>query len=258
MAERIAPIRASVFLVLVACGALCQTKRPAVGLLEAGDSNSPKVQIQGKDTWMSFPDAPSILLPTRADRFHAFVVEARSTRTRAMVGINPLMMRETDLDHVTSRPQYSFSTSYKKVSSGYGPSTFLGRYLYPSLLRQNLRYRPSTSSGFLGRASYAASRIFVTRDDSGKGRLNSSYFLGALTSVAIHTAYRPYWTRSPSAAFNNLGSTIGSDAGINLFREFAPGIRQMVRDHPAKRDPGPAGPNTHDQKSGQIVCPTVR
>jgi hypothetical protein len=55
-----------------------------------------------------------------------------------------------------------------------------------------------------------------------------------LTSVAIATAYRPYWTRSSSEAFKTLGSTIGSDVGINLFHEFGPGIRQMVKGHTPK------------------------
>jgi len=78
---------------------------------------------------------------------------------------------------------------------------------------------------------YAASRTIITRDDSGKTILNTSYFLGVLTSVAIETAYRPYWTRSTSGTFNNFGSTIGSDVGINILHEFEPGIRQMVMGH---------------------------
>jgi hypothetical protein len=133
------------------------------------------------------------------------------------------------------------------------PSTFFDRYLYPSLLEQHLSYHPSASSGFVGRASYAASRIFVTSDDSGKRRLNSSYFLGALTSVAIHTAYRPYWTRSTSATFNNFGSTIGSDAGINLFHEFGPAIRQLIRGHPSQTGSGIGERITHDQKPRGVV-----
>ena len=56
----------------------------------------------------------------------------------------------------------------------------------------------------------------------------------ALTSVAIATAYRPYWARSTSATFNNFGTTIGSDAGINVLHEFGPGIRQMVKAHTPK------------------------
>jgi hypothetical protein len=99
------------------------------------------------------------------------------------------------------------------------------------LLRQDPRYYTSTSSSFLGRTTYAASRILITRDDSGERALNSSYFLGVLTSVAIATAYRPYWARSTSATFKTFGSTIGSDAGINLFHEFGPGIQQILKGH---------------------------
>ncbi|MFZ0860125.1 MAG: hypothetical protein WCA27_06235 [Candidatus Sulfotelmatobacter sp.] len=76
-----------------------------------------------------------------------------------------------------------------------------------------------------------ASRIFITRDDSGIRRLNTSYFLGVLSSVAAHNASRPYWMRSNAAPFNDFGSTIGNDARINLFHEFGPGIRQMVKGH---------------------------
>lgn len=258
LVKRIAPIRVMVFLLLADCGALCQIERSSADLLPAGDLNSPEVRRQEKATWNSLPDAPSVLVPTRANRFQAFTVDVRSPLTRPMFATNAVPVRAKDLGQVATRTQPSFGNSHERASTGNRSTTFFGRYLYPATLRQNPRYRPSTSSGFLGRASYAASRIFVTRDDSGKGRLNSSYFLGALTSVAIHTAYRPYWTRTPSAAFSNFGSTIGSDAGINLFREFAPAIRGMVRDHPVKRDPRPAGANTHDQKSGQVVSATVR
>jgi hypothetical protein len=252
MVERFAPIRVIVFLLLAACGALCQTERPSVDLAEGGDSNSQK------GTWKSLPDAPSVLLPTKADRFQAFVVEARSRLTPATVGINAVLMRETDPRPVTPRLQPSFGTSYKRVLTGNGSSTFFDRYLYPSVLKQNLRYQPSTGNGLVSRASYAASRIFITRDDSGKGRLNSSYFLGALTSVAIHTAYRPYWARSSSATFNNFGSTIGSDAGFNLFREFGPGIRKLVKGHPAKTGSGIEDRITHDQKPGGVVSGAAR
>ena len=58
-----------------------------------------------------------------------------------------------------------------------------------------------------------------------------SYFLGVLTSVAVHTASRPYWARSNSAPFSDFGSTVGNDAGVKLLHEFGPGIRQMVTGH---------------------------
>jgi hypothetical protein len=101
--------------------------------------------------------------------------------------------------------------------------------VYPPLFKQHSRDYLSFGGSFMGRASSAASRIFVVRDEYGKGRLNTSYFFGLLTSVAVHTAYRPYWARSTSSTFNDFGSTMGSDAGISVFHEFRPGIQHMMK-----------------------------
>jgi hypothetical protein len=213
MVKRIAPIRVISFFLLAGCGAWCQSDRP-----------SPD----------SLPDAPSVLLPTQAEQVHRFVDEASAPLRLGAVGINARVMRENKLGQVTPRLQNSLNAPYKAVLTPEEPSTFFDKYLYPSLRKQEQLYYPSTSSSFVGRATDAASRIFITRNDAGKRRLNTSYFLGVLTSVAVHTANRPYWARSTSATFNNFGSTFGSGAGINLFREFGPGIKQMVKDHAPK------------------------
>jgi hypothetical protein len=232
MVKRIAPIGVLSFSLLAACGALCQSERPAADLLQGDGSNSSEVQRQEMRTWSSLPDAPSsVQPPTQAEKFHAFVGDAGSPLTPGAVGINAGVIRETELGHVTRAPQPRFTAPYKAVFTQKESSNFVGMYPYPSLLNQDLVYYPSASGSFMGRATYAASRIFMTRDDSGRGRLNTSYFLKVLASVAIHTAYRPYWARSTSETFNKFGSTVGSGAGINLLHEFGPGIRRMVKGH---------------------------
>ena len=90
-------------------------------------------------------------------------------------------------------------------------------------------------------------------DDSGKKRLNASYFLGVLSLVAVHNAGRPYWARSASAPFNDFGSTIGNDAGLNLFHEFEPGIRQMVKGHTPRFAFKIGERITHDQNVKEVV-----
>jgi hypothetical protein len=95
-------------------------------------------------------------------------------------------------------------------------------------------YRPLAQGSLMGRATFAASRTVITRDPSGKGKLNTSYFLGVLTSALAHTAYRPYWRRSVGAPFSDFGSTVGNDAGMNLWHEFGPGIQQMMKSHTPK------------------------
>jgi hypothetical protein len=235
MVKRITSIRVTSFLLLAACAALCQSDRPSADLRQGSQrdgSHSPEVQLQEMRTWRLLPDAPSVHPPTQAEKFHTFVNEARSPLTLGAVGVTAGILSE--LGHVTPGPQPSLSALYKAVFIQKESSAFFGKYLYPSLLKQDPRYYPSTSSTFLGRATYAASRILIARNDSGNRVLNSSYFLGVLTSVAIATAYRPYWARSTSATFKTFGSTIGSDIGIDLFHEFGPGIRQKLKGHAPK------------------------
>jgi hypothetical protein len=143
-------------------------------------------------TWRSLPDAPSVKRPTQAEKFQTFVDVVRSPLTPGRAGINAGVMREWERGRVIPGWQPSFIAPYKAAFTPKESRTFSDKYLYPSLLQRSLRYHPSTSSSFMGRAAYAASRIFIMHDDSGNGRLNTSYFFGVLTSVTMQTAYRPY------------------------------------------------------------------
>jgi hypothetical protein len=233
MVKRIAPVQIISFFVLAACGACCQSARPPTNLLQGDGSNAAEERRPEIDTWRFLPDAPSVQPPIQAENFHPFANEARLPSIIGAAGFKARMVREPETGRVTPGPQ-SLTASYEAVFAPKKSSMFFDKYLYPSLRKRVLRYHPSTSASFMGRVTYAASRIFITRDDAGKGRLNTSYFLGMLTSVTIESAHRPYWARSTSATFNNFGSTMGSDAGINLLHEFGPGIRQLLKGHAPK------------------------
>ena len=230
MVGQTALIRVISFLLFSASGALCQSERPSPDLPRELQF---EVQRQETLTWRSLPDAPSVQRPTRAEKFHAFVEEARSPLTLGAVAINVRIMREQE-EHLAPGMPSSFTSLYRTAVLQKESSVFFGKYLYPLLLRQDPRYHPSTSDNILGRTTYAASRVLITRNDSGKRTLNTSYLLGVLTSSAVATAYRPYWARSASTTFKDLGSTIGTDAGINIFHEFWPGIRQVLKRHSPK------------------------
>jgi hypothetical protein len=213
MLKRIAPIRVVSLILLAACEALCQ-KSTSAALL---------------------PDAPSSLRSQKpAATFSMFVNETGSSWTLGAVGESAGTMRGTELGAFIVGPHPVLIAHFQAAFVQKESSDFLSRYWHQPSIKQDARFYASTTSGFMGRASYAASRIFLTRDDSGKTRLNTSYLFGLLTSVAGATARRPYWARSTSGTFNNFGSTIGSDAGINVFHEFGPGLRQMVKGHAPK------------------------
>jgi len=260
MVGQTALIRVISFLLLAASGALCQSERPSPDLLQGSQSDrssSPEVRRQELLTWKSLPDAPSVQRPTGAEKFHTFVEEARSPLTLGAVAINVRIMREEE-EHLTTGRQSSFTSLYRASVLQKESSVFFGKYLYPMLLRQDPRYHPSTSDSIMGRTTYAASRVLITRNDSGKRTLNTSYLLGVLTSAAVASAYRPYWARSASTTFKDLGSTIGSDAGINVFHEFWPGIRQVLKRHSPKFVSRIEERITDNQTSRKVVTTQAR
>jgi hypothetical protein len=233
MVKQCAPIRVMSFILLAVSGALCQKNLPTDWLqgLAFDGSDLPEVQRPETDTSTWLPDAPSVVQSSwRGERFRAFGNEASVPLTLGGFGVSPGIIRETESGRVTPRPQANLTAHYQAAFIQERSGNLLGKDPHTSLFRQDLRYLPSTSITFMGRATYAASRILFTHDASGKGRPNTSYFLAVLASVASARPSRlTYWARSPSETFNNFGSTIGGDAGINLLHEFGPGIRQMVK-----------------------------
>src|SRR5262245_31302356 len=257
--KRIRPIPAMAFVLLVACTALSQSEHSSAVLpqgLEQEGPDSDEVQRHELQKSKALPDAPSAQPPTQAEKFRTFVDEARSPLTFGAAGIDAGIMRETGVGSLGSGRQASLTDLYKGALIQKESSAFFSKYLYPALLKQDPRYHRSSSGSFWGRAMYAASRTVITRNDSGKTTLNTSYFLGVLTSVAISTAYSPYWRRSTSATFKNFGSTIGSDVGINILHEFEPDTRKIVEGHAPKFVSKIEKRIANDQTSSDVVFPS--
>jgi hypothetical protein len=74
----------------------------------------------------------------------------------------------------------------------------------------------------------------VARDDNSKATFNTSELLGAVLAASISSAYHPYRRTTGREVAGNAAATIGSDAGINMLREFWPDIREHLMDHGPK------------------------
>jgi hypothetical protein len=169
----------------------------------------------------SLPDTPSVQGATPTQKSNVFGAEARSALKFGATGGKVSLMR-----------QGGFAAPEKAVSSQRESNNALKQYLNSSgLLTPQSGYRSSSSSSLMGRATYAGSRIFVRRDEFGKTRVNTLYLLRALGSMAAATAQRPSWRRSVGEPFGDFGSTVGNDAGMNLWHEFRPGIEQLMKSH---------------------------
>lgn len=174
----------------------------------------------------TLPNAPSYQALTADQKFDVFVREAQSPLTFAGAGLragyNTALNRSYGNGFAGYRKNFAVAITQRETT------VFLGRYLFPTLLDQDPRYHPSRSANLLGRAGYAATRVFITKDDSGKRVVNSSYLLGALASSAISRSYRPMRDRTVGSTLSDFGSDVASDAGLNLVREFWPSIRPTV------------------------------
>jgi hypothetical protein len=117
--------------------------------------------------------------------------------------------------------------------------------IFPSMLHQDPRFFQSGQGSFFHRAGYAASRIVVTRSDSGRREFNFSEVFGAALASAISTySYHPHPGYHPESGVNvpyvasdrTLGNTVsvwgsqvGYDAITLVIKEFWPDIARKMK-----------------------------
>jgi hypothetical protein len=100
---------------------------------------------------------------------------------------------------------------------------------FPSLFRQDPRFYQSSHGSFLHRLGYAASRIVITRGDSGSTQFNYSEILGSAVASGISTySYHPHSDRTLANTASVWGSQVGYDTISIVFKEFWPDIRKKI------------------------------
>jgi len=130
---------------------------------------------------------------------------------------------------------------YGQGAAGYGKrygaafadgtiENFMVGAVFSSTLRQDPRFFQLGKGGFVHRTSYAVSRIFVTRTDSGHQQFNYSEILGSAASAAISTySYHPKGDRTLTNAASVWGTQVGYDTITIVVKEFWPDIRRKLR-----------------------------
>jgi hypothetical protein len=97
--------------------------------------------------------------------------------------------------------------------------------LLPSILHEDPRYFRRPSGSVKSRMWYAATRIFVTRTDSGGTRFNYSEVVGNSVAAAISNLYYPD-SRNVHDNVEKLAIQLGTDSFSNVLKEFWPDIKR--------------------------------
>jgi len=119
---------------------------------------------------------------------------------------------------------------------------FMTQAILPSVFRQDPRYFAMGKGGFWRRAEYAASRIFITRGDSGSKQFNISEIMGSALSAGISTySYHPGADRTVDNSLKVWGTQVGYDTITIVIKEFWPDIRRAIS---KKKNASPAVSST--------------
>jgi hypothetical protein len=116
-----------------------------------------------------------------------------------------------------------YATSYGDQMIG----NMMTEGIWPSLLKEDPRYFRLGTGSFGRRLWYAATRIFVTRMDSGRQRFNVSELVGNATATAIGNAYYPD-TRDVRDNVERLGVQLGTDSFSQVLKEFWPDVKRKL------------------------------
>lgn len=125
------------------------------------------------------------------------------------------------------------AVGYAKRYSGALADGVIGNYmsegLFPVMLHQDPRlFRMGPSGGFWKRVGYSASRVLVTRGDSGARQFNFSEIGGNAAAAGLAAVYYPSSGRKLEDFFDRWGVSVASDAGFNILREFWPDMRRKM------------------------------
>jgi hypothetical protein len=127
---------------------------------------------------------------------------------------------------VNGSPNYGTnSTAFgKRFGAAVARETSQGVFtdvVFSPLLHTDPRYYVQGSQyNFFHRAVYAATRVLVTKTDSGKTTVNAALLLGYGASTALSTAYYPQINRNAKDGISEYGGSLGGAAIGFLVDEF--------------------------------------
>jgi hypothetical protein len=160
---------------------------------------------------------------TQHERFHRYMKSLVSLEAlgRSVAGAGIQQWSDTPyewkhgIDGYAKRFGNSYGEYIIRQSIAYGLSSALG---------EDNRYIHSDQTGFGRRTVYALESTFLARRSDGTRRLSYSRLSAALATAFISREWQPPSTRGPGHALGSFGTTMGSEIGFNVVREFLPDV----------------------------------
>ncbi len=121
-----------------------------------------------------------------------------------------------------------FGKYYWHVFVDSGIENYMTEAIVPAATKEDPRYYTMGRGGFVKRTGYAASRLFITRTNSGGSTFNLSEIVGAGAAAGIGNVYYPTESNPFVKTYQRWGTQVGLDGVFNVLKEFWPDINQAV------------------------------
>jgi hypothetical protein len=109
-----------------------------------------------------------------------------------------------------------------------GIENYMTEAIVPTITREDPRYYTLGKGGFFKRTGYAASRLLITRTNSGGSTFNLSEVIGAGAAAGIGNAYYPPEYNPWVKTYQRWGTQVGLDGLFNVLKEFWPDIDRSI------------------------------
>ena len=121
-----------------------------------------------------------------------------------------------------------FGKYYWHVFVDGGIENYMTEAIVPAATKEDPRYYTLFKGGFVKRTSYAVTRLFITRTNSGGSTFNLSEVVGAGAAAGIGNAYYPAESNPWVKTYQRWGTQVGLDGVFNVLKEFWPDIDQKI------------------------------
>jgi hypothetical protein len=170
--------------------------------------------------------------PLSADcKFHLFLKSTYSPYTFASAGFQATWAQAMEQWPHYGGGAQGWAKRFGATLADTESRRFIQTFALSTILHQDPRYFPSCKRTFISRVWYSATRVVVTKNDSGDSTFNTSEFLGALFTSSLQNSYYPRHDRTFGDTMNRFGGALSSDAIGNLLREFTPDMKRLFRRH---------------------------
>lgn len=211
-----------------------QQNAPAANQDTNGNQSTPSAGQQPKRILGVMPNFRAVsagTIPPPPTPKQAFVIATKNSfdySSFIFVGVTSLLAEGTNAHPQLGKGIGGFGRYYWRGFVDKTDGNYLVIFALPSIFHQDERYYAMGHGGFWKRATYSATRIFVTPDYHGHNSFNISEVLGRGMAQGISLAYYPSQTRTLGGIASKYAYALGRDALTNVFREFWPDIAKHV------------------------------